>query len=281
MAETAQGPFSAGLTFGTRSQHPLSLMTSGRPQVQVLQDGGINMLDNGVIQVGGTAGLRTQDLGLYSQLGGRWVRLVTTNAPIAFFTDGGTGKTPQLTVNERGQVVISGSLFVNGPLDYFRGPDGLWRTCRTAAATTPGSYSTGGPSDARLKTAVRRCAHALASVLRLTGLRYRWDETGLEHLTRDAVDGVSAGPDATDEEDRCARAAAWAGPSRHRRRRHRAHGPGRRAGRAGGRPRRSRRLQAHQVRAAHGAPGRGREGAAGDHHRLAGRVDALATGKER
>jgi hypothetical protein len=44
-------------------------------------------------------------------------------------------------------------------------------------------------------------------VLKLTGLRYRWADAGLDHLTRDVADSVSAGPGATEEEHRRVRDA--------------------------------------------------------------------------
>ena len=69
---------------------------------------------------------------------------------------------------------------------------------------------TSTPSDARLKTAVRPLTDALRSVLRLTGLRYRWGDAGVEHLTRDVAESVSAGPGADEDDHRRVREAAVA-----------------------------------------------------------------------
>ena len=43
-------------------------------------------LENGVIQRGGTALTSTSDLGLYSQLDGQYIRVVTNKAPVRFYT---------------------------------------------------------------------------------------------------------------------------------------------------------------------------------------------------
>jgi hypothetical protein len=204
--DAALGPFPAGLAVGTRSPHPLTLVANGRPQIQISPDGGINMLDNGAIQTG-TVPIRTPELGLYSGVAGRAIRLVTKDGQIAFYTDGDVGRSPQMTINKDGQIVVNGSLFAGGGLNYYWGPDRAWKNIQNRASDFAGSYSTGGPSDARLKTAVRPLRGALASVLRLTGLRYRWAETGLDHLTRAVADGVSAGPDATEDDHRRIRAA--------------------------------------------------------------------------
>ena len=67
------------------------------------------MINQGVIQRGGTPITNTNDLGLYSQNSGNWVRLVSNNAPIRFFTeigDGGIGSDVKLTIEPNGQVGI-------------------------------------------------------------------------------------------------------------------------------------------------------------------------------
>ena len=97
---------------------------------------------------------------------------------------------------------VSGDWFVNGRLCYWWGPDNRWKHVQNKADNHAGSYNTDGPSDARLKTAVRPITGALRSVLGLTGLRYRWGDRGLDHLTRDVADSVSAGPGATEEQHR-------------------------------------------------------------------------------
>ena len=61
------------------------------------------------------------------------------------------------------------------------------------------------PSDARLKSDVARIGGALGRLRKLSGVTFRWNDLGLDHLTRDAAAGVSAGPGATDEQNRAVR----------------------------------------------------------------------------
>jgi hypothetical protein len=70
--------------------------------------GKINVED-GVIQRGGDPITGTKDLGLYSLGEGYWIRMVTKNAPINFFTDGGIGTNAELSIS-KAAVSISGKL---------------------------------------------------------------------------------------------------------------------------------------------------------------------------
>jgi hypothetical protein len=54
------------------------------------------------------------------------------------------------------------------------------------------------PSDLRLKKDVRPITDALDKVNRLQGALHRWNDAGLDYLTQDLVNSVSAGPDATE-----------------------------------------------------------------------------------
>lgn len=72
-------------------------------------NGRINV-SNGVIQSGGTALTDTNDLGLYSQTSEQWLRLVSNNGHIRFFTDGGKGTTHSLSIESSGGVIIPGTL---------------------------------------------------------------------------------------------------------------------------------------------------------------------------
>lgn len=74
--------------------------------MQTLDVAGRMNVSNGVIQKGGTAITSTSDLGLYSQGSGEWMRLVTNNAPIQFYTDGGAGTTQQMSILSNGNVGI-------------------------------------------------------------------------------------------------------------------------------------------------------------------------------
>ncbi|MEP1489106.1 MAG: hypothetical protein ABJK28_11820 [Algibacter sp.] len=80
------------------------------------------MLNQGVIQRGGTPITNTTDLGLYSHLSGHWIRIVSNNAPIRFFTDianNGSGSNTRMTIESNGNVGIgtttpSTPLFISG-----------------------------------------------------------------------------------------------------------------------------------------------------------------------
>lgn len=62
--------------------------------IQILDVGGRINVNNGVIQRGPTQINITNDLGLYSQLAGNWVRIAANAAPIKFYTDQGGGNSP-------------------------------------------------------------------------------------------------------------------------------------------------------------------------------------------
>jgi len=100
-----------------------------------------------------------------------------------------------------GSTWLEGALYVGGALIYYWAPDGRWKNVQNRADNWAGSYDASGPSDRRLKTAVRPIRHALEKVRQLNGMRFRWGDGGLEHLTRDIAHELSAGPDATDEQN--------------------------------------------------------------------------------
>jgi hypothetical protein len=64
---------------------------------------------NGIIQKGGSAITSTSDLGLYSFNAGEYIRFVTNNAPVRFFSDGGTnpiGNNVLFSIEANGKVSI-------------------------------------------------------------------------------------------------------------------------------------------------------------------------------
>ena len=63
-------------------------------------------LTNGVIQRSGAAITNTSDLGLYSRIKSSWIRIVTNDAPIKFFTDDGSGSNPTVTISNNGNLYI-------------------------------------------------------------------------------------------------------------------------------------------------------------------------------
>ncbi len=101
-----------------------------------------------------------------------------------------------------GSTYLEGDIFVQGRLAYWWGGDNNWKHVQNRWDNYAGSYDTGGPSDGRLKTAVRPIRNALDKISRLEGIGYRWNEAGVEYLTRDIATSFSAGPGATAEENR-------------------------------------------------------------------------------
>jgi Chaperone of endosialidase len=100
-------------------------------------------------------------------------------------------------------IILSGSLFVNGTLAYYWGPDKQWKHIENRAGDMAGSFSgPNPPSDVRLKTELRPIPSALEKVSQLRGVTFHWNDQGLQYLTRDIATTMSAGPGASDEENR-------------------------------------------------------------------------------
>jgi hypothetical protein len=130
--------------------------------IQTLDVNGRMYLANGVIQTGGSAITSTSDLGLYSLNNGYYMRFVTNNAPIRFFTDGGTnptGGTTQLSIESNGNVGIGTTtpgaykLYLNGT-----------------------AYSTGAwlGSDERFKRNIKNIENPLEKIMKIRGKTYEY-----------------------------------------------------------------------------------------------------------
>jgi Concanavalin A-like lectin/glucanases superfamily/Chaperone of endosialidase len=125
----------------------------------------------------------------------------------------GTADTGNQKLCVQGPTWLKGDLFVNGRLLYYWSADNAWKVINNRAGNWAGSSNDTGPntsdaSDVRLKADLRPIRHALEAVRQLRGVRYRWGDAGLDHFTRDIEDSLSAGPDATDEQNRRLRQAA-------------------------------------------------------------------------
>lgn len=72
--------------------------------IQNLDISGRVHINNGVLQRGGAAITATNDLGLYSRVDGNWIRIVTNNAPVRFFSDDNTGNSINVSVESGGQL---------------------------------------------------------------------------------------------------------------------------------------------------------------------------------
>ncbi len=74
----------------------------------------------------------------------------------------------------------------------------LWGRASQWEGWTPASEF----SDLRLKSEVQSIPSALDKIRGLRGVTFRWNEQGLQYLTRDIETTLSAGPGASDEDDR-------------------------------------------------------------------------------
>jgi Chaperone of endosialidase len=100
-------------------------------------------------------------------------------------------------------IILAGGLFVTGTLAYYWGPDKAWKHIENRAGDWAGSYlGPNPPSDVRLKTELHPIPSALEKVSQLRGVTFHWNEQGLQYLTRDIATALSAGPGASDEENR-------------------------------------------------------------------------------
>ncbi|MCA2709490.1 MAG: tail fiber domain-containing protein [Microcystis sp. M025S2] len=75
----------------------------------------------GVIQKGGDPITTTTDLGLYSQSSGSWMRFVTNSGPFKFFSDGGIGTNPRMTLDSSGNLSVTGDFSVSGSVSFSLG----------------------------------------------------------------------------------------------------------------------------------------------------------------
>jgi hypothetical protein len=78
----------------------------GNTELMRLDGSGRLSLSNGVIQRG-SGPISTSDLGLYSLTAGAWLRLVTNNAPIQFFTDSFAGGSLASTGNDAAMTIAA------------------------------------------------------------------------------------------------------------------------------------------------------------------------------
>lgn len=74
--------------------------------LQSLDVNGSLMVRSGIIQNGTLPLTSTADLGLYSQVGGQWMRFVTNNAPFVWYTDNFTGTTGSMVLTPEGRLGV-------------------------------------------------------------------------------------------------------------------------------------------------------------------------------
>jgi hypothetical protein len=150
--------------------------TSGtNRKITMYAEGGLNMqgrvfLPNGTIQNGTTPITTTTDLGLYSQVANKWMRLVTRNGDIRFFTDGGIGTNARMIIHADGRIGIARAAYSN--VNVTIGDTGLDYSLAADGRVLAQSYGT--ISDARFKKNIAVYPNALETVLRLRGVTYDW-----------------------------------------------------------------------------------------------------------
>ncbi|WP_224363426.1 tail fiber domain-containing protein [Hyalangium versicolor] len=96
-------------------------------------------------------------------------------------------------------VYVSKGLHVKGELLFWWDADKCWKQIQNRANDYAGSYT--WTEDTQFKAQVRAVDHALDKVKKLQGVYYQVNEAGLQHVTRDVEESVSAGPEATAEEN--------------------------------------------------------------------------------
>lgn len=136
---------------------------------QRLHVGGRMMINNGVIQRGGNPITNSNDLGLYSLVNGAWMRFVTTNARIPFFTDGGIGTTPEMVINSNGAVTIN-----NGYNTRVLGSNVIELTVN-GQADKPGGGSWISFSDRRLKKDIQPFNKGLDIIRYIKPIKYHYN----------------------------------------------------------------------------------------------------------
>ena len=102
--------------------------------------------------------------------------------------------------------ILAVDLSVKGKLMYYwAATDSTagWKHIQNAGNNFAASYpGPNPPSDVRLKTELHLIPSALEKVSQLRGVTFHWNEQGLQYLTRDIATTLSAGPGATDENNR-------------------------------------------------------------------------------
>jgi hypothetical protein len=188
----------------------LRILESGRVGVNTTDPGNYQLNVNGSSRLGGAT--EFGETTVLSVAPGTVQFDAPYNAGGRFVINGATGNVGigtnapgahRLNV-QGGSVYCGGDVFVTNLVFYSKAKKG-WCSLNGDGNNDRGTaiweYNPGGPSDIRFKTDVLPIYDALEKVLRLAGVSYRWGETGLEHLTRNVAHQISAGPNATEEEN--------------------------------------------------------------------------------
>ncbi|MCW3050959.1 MAG: hypothetical protein JWN14_129, partial [Chthonomonadales bacterium] len=113
-----------------------------------------------------------------------------------------------------GTTHIEGDLFVKGMSNVYIADYSAWYSLSYHGGDNkvwwgdPSGGGTGSVSDLRLKSEVQPVLSALDKIRRLCGVTFRWNEDAMQLFTRDIETNLSAGPNATETENRKVRQMA-------------------------------------------------------------------------
>ena len=125
------------------------LAVNGTVEATGLTVNGTARVTKGIQNGEGTVG--TNDLGLYSRGKGNYLRFVTDNGPIHFYTDGGDGKNPVLTIGTNGHLFAEAP--VNAPKFVGSGTE-LTGLVKTSGGTMTGPLTITVPQKKSLALAI-------------------------------------------------------------------------------------------------------------------------------
>jgi Chaperone of endosialidase len=110
---------------------------------------------------------------------------------------------PDDLLDVNGTVRVRKSLYVYDGLYYYwpHSSDKGWKNIQNKAGEIAGSMSASAPSDLRLKQDLQFIPSPLEKIRRLRGVTYQWNDKGLRYLTQDIETSISAGPEATAQEN--------------------------------------------------------------------------------
>jgi len=177
--------------------------------------GDFRVVDNDTTQQGVTAywngaGYATINAYKWSDQGG--LQPLRVDGSMLLLNTLGGGNVGIKTDNPKTALEVNGDLtakniYASEGLMFYWSPDGAWKSLDNRSGpilggTVAGTNNHAAPSDLRLKIDLRPIASALDKIGSVRGVTYRWDDNALQYFTRDIETTLSAGPHATEQENR-------------------------------------------------------------------------------